>query len=88
MIELIDFMMQHFLQDFIINMLFTLILTLKLIILIRNFIKIHFANKGNKFVNLPSVFKDKSVISSILTYFKNKEPMNCLKYNKPIRSNV
>ena len=33
MIELIDFMIQHFLQGVILNMLFGLILTLKLIIL-------------------------------------------------------
>ena len=34
-------------------------------------------------------FKDKSVISSIHTYFENKEsPIICYKYNKPIRSTV
>ena len=39
---------------------------------------------------LPSFkFKDKSVISSIPTYFENKEsPIICYKYNKPIRSTV
>ena len=40
---------------------------------IRHFIKIQFVNKGIEFINLPSVFKDKSVISSIPTYFENKE---------------
>ena len=36
-----------------------------------------------------SIFKDKSVISSIPTYFENKEPpIICCKYNKPIRSIV
>ena len=40
-------------------------------------------------VLLPSIFKDKSVISPIPTYFKNKEsPIICYKYNKPIRSTV
>ena len=35
------------------------------------------------------MFKDKSVISSIPTYFENKEfPIICYKYNKPIRSTV
>ena len=54
---------------------------------IRHVIKIQFVNKGIKFINLPSVFKDKSVISSIPTYFGNKEsPMICYKYDKPIRS--
>ena len=56
---------------------------------IRHFIKIQFVNKGIEFINLPSIFKDKSVISSIPTYFENKEsPIICDKYNKPIRSTV
>ena len=56
---------------------------------IRHFIKIHLVNKGIEFINLPSIFKDKSVISSIPTYFENKEsPIICYKYNKPIRSTV
>ena len=47
---------------------------------IRHFIKIQFVNKGIEFINLPSIFKDKSVIFSIPTYFENKEsPLN---YNK------
>ena len=50
-------------------------------------IKIQFVNKGIEFINLPSIFKDKSVITSIPTYFENKEsPIICNKYNKPIRS--
>ena len=56
---------------------------------IRHVIKIQFVNKGIEFINLPSIFKDKSVISSIPTYFENKEsPIICYKYNKPIRSTV
>ena len=56
---------------------------------IRYFIKIQFYNKGIEFINLPSISKDKSVISSIPTYFENKEsPIICYKYNKPIRSTV
>ena len=52
---------------------------------IRHFIKIQFVNKGIEFINLPSIFKDQSVISSIPTYFENKEsPISCYKYNKPI----
>ena len=39
----------------------------------RHFIKIHFVNKWIEFINLPSIFKDESVISSIPTYFENKE---------------
>ena len=55
----------------------------------RHFIKIQFVNKGIEFINLPSIFKDNSVISSIPTYFENKEsPIICYNYNKPIRSTV
>ena len=42
----------------------------------RHFIKIQFVNKGIEFINLPSIFKDKSVISSIPTYFENKESLS------------
>ena len=56
---------------------------------IRHFIKIQFVNKGIEFISLPNIFKDKSVISSIPTYFENKEsPIICYKYNKPICSTV
>ena len=56
---------------------------------IRHFIKIQFVNKGIEFISLPSISKDKSVISSIPTYLENKEsPIICYKYNKPIRSTV
>ena len=43
--------------------------------LIRHFIKIQFVNKGIEFINLPSIFKDNSVISSIPTFFENKESL-------------
>ena len=56
---------------------------------IRHFIKTHFVNKGIEFINLPSIFKDKSVISPIPTYFEYKgSPIMRYKYNKPIRSSV
>ena len=55
----------------------------------RHFIKIQFVNKRIEFINLPSIFKDKSVISSFPTYFENKEsPIISYKYNKPFRSTV
>ena len=55
----------------------------------RLFIKIQFVNKGIEFINLPSIFENKAAISSIPTYFENKEsPIICYKYNKPIRSTV
>ena len=38
---------------------------------IRHFIKIPFINKGIKFIDLPSIFRDNSVTSSIPTYFEN-----------------
>ena len=55
----------------------------------RHFIKIPFINKGIEFIDLPSIFKDRSVTSSIPTYFQNSEPpIICYKYNKPIRNIV
>ena len=36
----------------------------------RHFIKIPFINKGIEFIDLPSIFKDRSVTSSIPVYFK------------------
>ena len=55
----------------------------------RHFITIQFVKEGIEFINLPSIFKDKSVISSIPTYFENKEsPIICYKYNKHICSTV
>ena len=40
----------------------------------RHFIKIPFINKKIEFIDLPSIFKVKSVILSIPTYFQNSEP--------------
>ena len=42
--------------------------------LIRHFIKIPFINKGIDFIDLPSIFRDNTVESSIPDYFENKEP--------------
>ena len=48
-----------------------------------------FINKGIDFIDLPSIFQDKSVIQSIPTYFQNSEPpIFCYKYNKPIRNTI
>ena len=56
---------------------------------IRHFIKIPFINKGMDFIDLPSIFRDKSIQSSIPNYFKNCEiPIICYKYNKPIRGAI
>ena len=45
--------------------------------------------KGMDFIDLPSIFRDKSVQSSIPNYFKNYEvPIICYKYDKPIRSAI
>ena len=56
---------------------------------IRHFIKIPFINKGMNFIDLPSIFRDKSVQLSIPNYFKNCEvPIICYKYNKPIRGAI
>ena len=54
-----------------------------------HFIKIPFINKGIEFIDLPSIFKDRSVTSSIPAYFQNSElPIFFYKYNKPIRNTV
>ena len=51
----------------------------------RHYIKVSFINRGMDFIDLPSIFRDSSVISSIPTYFQNSEtPIICYKYNKPI----
>ena len=56
---------------------------------IRHFIKIPFINKEMDFIDLSSIFRDKSVQSSIPNYFKNYEvPIICYKYNKPIRGSI
>ena len=53
----------------------------------RHFIKTPFTKKGIDFIDLPSIFQDKSVTSSIPDYFQHSEPpVICYKYNKPIRS--
>ena len=41
---------------------------------IRHFIKIPFINKGFDFIDLPNIFRDYTVESSITDYFENKEP--------------
>ena len=42
-----------------------------------------------EFIDLYSIFKDNSVISSIPNYFDNSEsPVICYKYNKPIRPTI
>ena len=52
----------------------------------RHFIEIPFITKGIECIDLHSIFKDNSVISSIPNYFNNSEaPSICYKYNKQIR---
>ena len=42
-----------------------------------------------EFIDLHSIFKDNSVISSIANYLNNSEtPIICYKYNRPIRYTV
>ena len=56
----------------------------------RHFIKSPFINKEMDFIDLPSIFQDRSVTSSIPDYFQNSEPpIICYKNNKPItRSSI
>ena len=56
---------------------------------IKHFIKIPFINKGIEFIELPSIFRDNTIISSIPSYFENTESLIiCYKYNKPIRNAI
>ena len=56
---------------------------------IRHFIGVPFINKGMDFIDLPGIFGDESVQSSMPYYFKNYEvPIICYKYNKPIRDAI
>ena len=44
----------------------------------RHFIKVPFINKGMDFIDLPSIFQNKSVTSSITDYFQTSEsPIIC-----------
>ena len=57
----------------------------------RHFIKIPFISKGIEFIDLSSIFMDRSVTSSIPTYFQNSDPpIICYNYNynKPLRNTV
>ena len=66
------------------NMLFVLTPVLKLI---TNTILSKFLSLSDGFIDLPIIFRGKSIISSIATYFRNTEtPIICYKYNKPVRS--
>ena len=56
-IELTDYMMLLYLQGVILKLLFVQ----SLIIHIRHLIKIPFINKGMDFIDLPSIFRNKSV---------------------------
>ena len=48
---------------------------------IMHFIKIPFINKRIEFIDLPSIFRDNTIISSIPSYFENTEsPIICYKY--------
>ena len=56
---------------------------------IKHFNKTPFINKGIDLIDLPSIFRDNLVESSIPDYFENKEPpIICYRYNKPIRSTI
>ena len=55
----------------------------------RDFIKIPFINKGIDLIDLPSIFQDRSVTSSIPNYFQNSEPSILFyKYNRSITHTI
>ena len=86
-IELTDYMMLLYLQGIIYTQHALRPVIDSKINHIRHFIRIPFFNKGMDFIDLPSIFRDKSIQSSIPNYFKNCEvPIIYYKYNKLIRS--
>ena len=88
MIELIYIMMQHFLQVVILNMLFDLIWTLKLITLgIQS--KFDLWTKGLNSLSLVDYLKIKQLYPLFLLTLKNKEsPIICGMYIKSIHWTV
>ena len=77
---------QLFLLDVTLNMLFDHTLIRKLIIL-GTLSKYHSSIRD--FIDLPSIFRDNTIESSIPDYFENKEPpIICYTYNKPIKSTI
>ena len=56
---------------------------------IRHFIKITFINKGIEFMDLPSIFRENTVVSTVPSYFDDTEyPIFCYKYNKLIHNTI
>ena len=54
-----------------------------------HFIKLNFNNKGIDAVNLPSILRNKSVIETVPTYFKEKElPIISYTYTKTLASKI
>ena len=55
----------------------------------KHFIEVPFINKGIEFIDLHSIFKDRSITSFIPSYLKNSEPpVMCYKYNKPVQNTI
>ena len=51
--------------------------------------KFNLSTKEIAFINLPSIFKGKSLITSLSSYVENKEsPFICSNYKKPIHSTI
>ena len=88
MMENMTSIIQLFLLDVTLNMLFGPYIDSEMNH-IRHFLKIPFINTDIDFIDLPSIFRDNTVESSIPDYFENKEPpIIYYKYNKPIRSTI
>ena len=88
MIEQTNYIKQHLLQGVMFNISLVLI-SIPAVNHKRHFIKILFNNKGIKFIDLHSIFKDNLVISYIPNYFSNSEtPIICYRYSKTIRSSI
>ena len=52
-------------------------------------LRLEISDLESRGIDLPSIFQDKSVTSSIPDYFQNSEPpIICYKYKKPIRHTI
>ena len=73
MVEVIHLKMEHYSLGIIVNILFGLILTVKLIILISILSKFNMSTTALNSLTYPANFIGTAVIYSIPTYFENKK---------------
>ena len=85
MIELTNFIVQHFLQDVKLNMIFVLLFVHNHT---RHSIKIHFVKKKIGFINLPSIFKDNMLSLLLISMESPITTCTCYRHSNHIRSTI